>query len=47
MESKEEKKEIIVTSSSITEFNEMLNDFKALFSLMIEKFKKINICNDI
>ena len=47
MESKEEIKEIIVTSSSITEFNEMLEDFKTLFSLMIEKFKKINNCNDI
>ena len=45
MESKEEKKEIIVTSSSITKFNEMLNDFNTQFSIMTEKFKRRNDCN--
>ena len=45
MDSKEDNKEIIVTSSSINEFNEMLNDFKTQFEQMTEKFKKINDCN--
>ena len=45
MESKEDNKEIIVRSSSINEFNEMLNDFKTQYDIMTEKFKKINDCN--
>ena len=45
MESKEDNKEIIVRSSSINEFNEMLNDFKTQFDIMTEKVKKINDCN--
>ena len=45
MESKEEKNEIIVATTPITKFNEMLNDFNTQFSIMTEKFKRINDCN--
>lgn len=45
MESKEDNKEIIVTSSSISKFNELLNDFKTQLNIMTDKFNKINDCN--